>query len=235
MSMRRGSGRSWIGRLGPRRDERGTSLVLVLAAMVILSLMVPAMLAMTGTGLAITRPVLEDRVGVYAATSALEAAVARGLTDLDIGAPGATCLTTETTINDLEVTVDCENPPFPEDGCFTVDRFVTFRASVRRPGTTRVLMSASNEVAYRFDPSGTPRVEVRQYSSDRSAPVTTVPEASCHGDEPPSTTTTTTVVPSSTTTTTIAPTTTTTTTTIPKPPPLHVAWTRISASGNTDN
>lgn len=187
--------------------------MMVLAFIAVLSLLVPALLTLTGTGLHITRPVIEDRVEMYAATSALDAAIANGRVDPDIGAAGAPCPSRVLRVNGLDVTVECDNPPVPDDGCHTVDRFVVFRAEVRRPGSAEVLATVTNEVVYRFDPSGRPRTEVRQYSNNPAAPVTTVPIPSCRDDVPPPTTTTTTTMPPTTTTTTMPPTTTSTTTT----------------------
>lgn len=197
-----------------RRDERGSSLVLVLATLTILSLMVPALLTLTGTGLLITRPIVEDRVAVYAATSALDAVMTNGRINLDIGTAGAPCPSRVLTVNGLEVTVDCENPPFPEDGHHTIDRFVTFTATVHRPNTTKVLASMSSEVVYRFDPAGPPRVEVRQFSSNPTEPETTTTTTPV---------TTTTTAPVTTTTTAPETTTTSTTTTVPATPVLVIS------------
>ena len=57
------------------RDERGASLMLVLAVVMFLALVVPAILVLTATGSRATLPVIRDRHAQYAATSGLDAAI----------------------------------------------------------------------------------------------------------------------------------------------------------------
>ncbi|HTO00300.1 MAG TPA: hypothetical protein VL068_06455 [Microthrixaceae bacterium] len=229
----------WIDRWNGHRGENGSSLVLVLGLVTILSLLVPALLTMADTGLRITSPVVRDRAEIYAATSALEAAIAIGRGDDSIGAQGATCPSQTLQISGFEVTVECQGPALSQEGCHYFDRFATYFAEVRELGKSEVLFASSAEVAYRFDPTGAPTVEVRQFTSHASAPVTTVPVPSCHGTPPSTTTTTmppttsttsttTTTTPPSTTSSTTSTSTTTTTTSSTVPPStiaMYVEWT----------
>ncbi len=206
-----------------RRDQTGASLVLVLALIAFLALVVPAVLGLVALGPRITKPVLEDRRELYAASSAIDAAVELGRTQPDVGVPGGPCPTQEMTIDSLDVTVACRQHASPGNGCLFLDRFVNFTADVRNPGNSTVIARAATEVVYRFDLYALPKVEIRQWTPnadpstdiDIVPPVTTLPLPDCNSTT--SSTTTTTLVPttSTSTTTTTTPTTTTTSTTLP--------------------
>lgn len=195
------------------RGQAGSSLLLVLGLTAALGVLIPALLTLTGTGLRVTSHVVADRAEVYAATSALEAAIANGWTDESVGTIGGSCADLVVPISGFNVTVKCLTYQPAGDGCRSVDRFATYLAEVRSSGESEVLYRSSSEVAYRFDPNGAPKVEVRQFVSSTSGPVTTQPLSFC--SSPSSTTTTSTTAPTTTTTSTTTTTTSTTTTTAP--------------------
>ncbi len=197
-----------------RRGQSGASLVLVLAVVAFLALLVPAVLGMVALGPRITKPVLEDRRELYAASSAIDAAVELGRTNADVAVPGGPCPTQVLDIDGLQVTVTCERHSFPDNGCLYLDRFARYTAEVTEPGETEVLARTSTEVVYRFHLDSDPTVEVRQWDPDATGPVPTTALPAC---STASTTTT------STTTTTTEPTTTTTASTTTVPPTTTVA------------
>lgn len=197
------------------RGQSGASLVLVLAVVAFLALLVPAVLGMVALGPRITKPVLEDRRELYAASSAIDAAVELGRSNPDIAVPGGPCPTQVLDIDGLRVTVTCDwDQNFPSNGCLYLDRFATYTAEVIEPGQSEVLARTSAEVVYRFHLDSDPTVEIRQWDPDATGPVTTTPLPEC---STASTTTT------STTTTTTVPTTTTTASTTTIPPTTTVA------------
>lgn len=203
-----------MSRRTARRGQRGASLVVVLALVTFMALLVPAVLGLVAVGARVTGPVIDDRRELYAASSAIDAAVELARTQPDVGVPGGPCPTQVLEIDSLEVTVICQQHAVPETGCLFLDRFVTYTAEVRRPGETEVLTRAAAEVAYRFDLDAPATVEIRQWRPDASGPVTTLPLPDCTVTT--TTTTTSTLVPTSTTTSTTSTTTTsTTTTTVP--------------------
>ena len=58
----------------------------------------PAVLGLALTGSKVTVPVVEDRKELYAASSAIDAAVQLGVEDADVGVPGGPCPESVTTI-----------------------------------------------------------------------------------------------------------------------------------------
>jgi hypothetical protein len=196
------------------RNQSGASLVLVLAVVGFLGVLVPAILGMVALGPRITKPVLDDRRELYAASSAIDAAVELGRTNADVAVPGGPCPTQVLDIDGLQVTVACQQHAFPDDGCLYLDRFVTYTAEVRKPGDAAVLARTGAEVVYRFHLDSDPTVEIRQWDPNATGPVPTTTLPRC---TTASTTTT------STTTTTTAPTTTTTASTTTIPPTTTVA------------
>ncbi|UDY37314.1 hypothetical protein [Dermatobacter hominis] len=197
-----------------RPGQSGASLVLVLAVVTFLGILVPAILGLVALGPRITKPVVDDRRELYAASSAIDAAVELGRTNPDVAVPGGPCPTQVLDIDGLEVTVACQQHAFPDDGCLYLDRFVTYTAEVRKPGEAPVIARTGAEVAYRFHLDSDPTVEVRQWDPNATGPVSTTTLPRC---STASTTTT------STTTTTTAPTTTTTASTTTIPPTTTVA------------
>ena len=196
------------------RNQSGASLVLVLAVVGFLGVLVPAILGMVALGPRITKPVLDDRRELYAASSAIDAAVELGRTNADVAVPGGPCPTQVLDIDGLQVTVACQQHAFPDDGCLYLDRFVTYTAEVRKPGDAAVLARTGAEVVYRFHLDSDPTVEIRQWDPNATGPVPTTTLPRC---TTASTTTT------STTTTTTTPTTTTTASTTTIPPTTTVA------------
>lgn len=173
----------------PRRDDqRGASLIIVLALVAFLGLLLPAVLGLAFTGIQVTRVAAEDRRETYAGTSAIEAAVALAQDDLDVGDPRGVCPELSVPVDGLEVTVECHRHPPPPPDCYYLDRFVSYVAEVRRPADPTVLATVSAEVAYRFDP---PTVEVRQWNPDATGPPSTAPLPPCDGGATTTTTTTT--------------------------------------------
>ena len=187
-----------------RRDERGASLVLVLALIAFLAVMVPAVLGLVTTGSKVSQPVLEDRRALYAANSALDAAIQQGRINDDVGRAGAVCPEQTLEVDGMAVTVNCEAGTRWCD----LDRTVSYTAVVRDPGPpSTVLGTATADVVFRFSLASEPPVEVRQWDSGADAPATTTTLAPCDTDPtlPPESTTT---LPPESTTTTSAPTTT---------------------------
>src|SRR3954465_11004875 len=93
------------------RGQRGASLIIVMAFMVLLAAIVPALLGLASTGLAVTKPVVADRRELYAATSAVEAAIQLGNIDPDVGVPGGPCPNTSTEVDGFVVDVECRAHP----------------------------------------------------------------------------------------------------------------------------
>lgn len=183
--------RASLGGCRPRRrfrrarSQSGASLVLVLALVTFMGLLVPAILGLVSLGPRITKPVLDDRRELYAASSAIDAAVELGRTQPDVGVPGGPCPTQNLTIDSLDVTVQCQQHAYPDDGCLYLDRFVNYTAEVRRPGDATVLARAASEVVYRFDLYALPKVEIRQWTPNAGGPVTTLPLPPCDPIDPP--------------------------------------------------
>lgn len=176
-----------------RRGQQGASLVLVLGLIVFLALIVPAVLGLVTTGLTTTGPVREDRRALYAANSALDAAIQQGRVNDDVGRVGADCPQQTLEIDGLHVDVTCE---YGTRWC-DLDRSVAYTAVVRDPGPPpTVLGTATADVVFRFSLDGAQPVEVRQWDSGAEAPATTTTLPPCDGIAP---TTTTTVPPTSTT------------------------------------
>lgn len=201
----------------PGRGQRGASLILVLALVAFLGIIVPALLGMALTGSRATEPVVEDRKELYAASSAIDAAVQLGVEDTDVGVPGGPCPESVTTIDGFEVTVSCTQHAQPDDGCRFLDRFVTFTAEARKASGGAVVGTMYADVVYRFSTSGDPTVEVRRWTSDgdvaSTLSTTTLPSCGTTTTTMPTTTTTSTTTTTTTTTTVPGPTTTTSTTT----------------------
>ena len=167
--------------------------MLVLALVAFLGVIVPAVLGLALTGSKVTVPVVEDRRELYAASSAIDAALQLGVEDPDVGVPGGPCPDLVTTIDGIEVTVTCAQHAVPDDGCRYLDRFVTFVAEAREPSQAAVLGTVYADVVYRFDVAGSPAVEVRRWSSD-DAVAATLSTTSLPPCSTTTTTTTTTIV-----------------------------------------
>jgi len=216
------------------RGQAGASLVLVLALILFLGILVPAILGLVALGPRITKPVRDDRRELYAASSAIDAAVELGRMNPDVAVPGGPCPEQVLQIDSLEVTVACQQHAFPDDGCLYLDRFVTYTAEVREPGQAAVIARTSAEIAYRFHLDSDPTVEVRQWNPDASGavPTTELPDCSTVSTTTTSTTTTSTT---STTTTTASTTTIAPTTTAPPSTAIYTRWlapTTTTSGGN---
>jgi hypothetical protein len=200
-------------------DEQGASLVLVLALIGFLALLLPAILGLVSTGSRVTVPVTEDRRALYAANSALDAAVAQALQDPYMGRAG-NCPTQQLRIEEFDVSIGCQ----PVTRMCDLDRLVYYTATVSEQGGTLTRATAAAEVAYRYQPDLTQRTEVRRWNPDATAPITASTLPPCPVGA--STTTTSSTVPEQTTTTTIpeATTTTTSTTTTTTPTSVLAEW-----------
>lgn len=174
------------------RGQTGASLALVLALIAFLSLLVPAVLGLAFTGSRVTIPVKEDRRETYAASSAIDAAVALGRQNADVGVPGGPCPDQTLSIDGLDVTVHCSQHDPPADLCVYLDRFVTYTAEVRKPGDTAVIARSTAEVVFRFNLDGPPTPEIRQFTPELTGSVTTLPLPPCAATTTSSTSTTTT-------------------------------------------
>ena len=205
------------------RGQAGATLVLVLGLMLFLGILVPAIIGLVALGPRVTKPVREDRRELYAASSAIDAAVELGRQRPDVAVPGGPCPDQVLEIDALEVTVACQQHAFPDDGCLYLDRFVTYTAEVREPGEPAVIARTSAEVVYRFHLDSDPTVEVRQWNPDAAGAVPTTELPACSTVSTPTTTPSTTTTASTTTTTasttTIAP-----TTTVAPSSAIYTAW-----------
>lgn len=178
-----------------RRDERGASLILVLALVAFLALLLPAVFRLVVTGSKVTPPVRENRREVYAASSALDAAIALGRHDPDIGVPGGKCPSQKLEVDGFHVSVTAACPALTGAGewCF-IDRFASYSATVTdaddQPAATAVA-----EVVYRWDKGGW-ITEVHKWNPEASGPLPPATLPSCpSGTTTTSTTTTTTPEP----------------------------------------
>lgn len=193
------------------RSQSGASLVVVLAFVVFVSAIVPAVLGMSITGLRISGSSTEQRNELYAAASAVEVAIAAGTSDPTVGAFEKECSDTHVALDDLDVLVSCQGYPKQAEGCGKGARVVGYLAQVSRPGTSEVLTQLSAEVVYQPDPDGAQSAVVSQWDTNsRELPKFGV--TACNFEV--TTTTSTTIAPTSTTSTvvttsTVAPTTTT--------------------------
>jgi hypothetical protein len=219
------------------RGQRGASLILVLTLVAFLGIIVPALLGMALTGSRATEPVVEDRKELYAASSAIDAAVQLGVEDTDVGVPGGPCPESVTNIDGFEVTVTCEQHDQPDDGCRYLDRFVTFTAEARKISGGGVPGTMYADVVYRFSTSGDPTVEVRRWTSDgdvaSTLSTTTLP--SCGATTTTAPTTTTTSTTTTTTTTVPGPTTTTSTTTTAPAGSAFTLWEDVQSAERQGN
>lgn len=163
------------------RNQRGASLILVLALTAFLALLLPAILGLVATGSKLTVPVIENRREVYAASSALDAAIQLGRRNPDIGMPGGECPSQDITIDGFYVNVSAACPQrtgTQADWCHA-DRFVAYTAEVKDGLTGPTLTMATAEVAFRFDPRRSWRVEVRRWNPSASTPTTAASLPSC--------------------------------------------------------
>ncbi len=186
------------------RGQSGASLVMVLAFVAFVSAVVPAVLAMSVTGLRITGSSTEARNELYAAGSAIELAIAAGTADESVGVAGEACPDTAITINGLAVVVSCMGQKVAAGSCHAEDRVTGYLAEVRKPGAPEVLASIASEVYFQKDAKGVWHPVVAQWDATADKMLT---PGSPPCDAPA---TTTTVVPTTTTTTTTVPTTTST-------------------------
>ena len=177
------------------RTERGSSLVLVLVVILFLAAMLPAILGLVFTGSRVTQVEIRDRREVYAAMSALDAAVQLGRSEPDIGVPGGACPEQRLSIDGFEAVVTPTCPPITAaaEWCYA-DRFASYTIEVRSP-EGEVVATTTSEVVYRFDPDVPWTAEVRQVDPSASGPATTTTLPACPGgaSAPPTTSTSTTV------------------------------------------
>jgi hypothetical protein len=175
--------------------QRGASLIIVLALVLFLGALVPAVLGLVLTGSKVTVPVIENRREVYAASSALDAAIQLGRHDADIGVPGGKCPEQDLVVDgySVKVTAECIALSAEAEWCF-LDRFVSYTAVVSDPANDEVV-TATAEVAYRFDPQEPWRTEVFRWSPQAGGPATTTTLPPCADGGPPPESTTTTTTP----------------------------------------
>lgn len=193
-----------LRRLRTNRGQRGASLILVLALTTFLFILVPSVLNLATTGSRVTPPVVKDRRALYAATSAIDAAVQFGQQETYLGTPvSGFCPDLDVLeIDEFDVVVDCTMPPVPTlsngDPCpylgtVFANRYVTFVAKVLNPDwdaandppDEEFLQggTAGADVVYRDD---TGQVEVRRFSNDAvRAPTFRPPDYVCSVDPPP--------------------------------------------------
>jgi hypothetical protein len=170
--------RPWSHRTG----QRGASLVIVLVLTTVMFILVPVLLRMVTTGTLFTPKVVDDRVELYAVTSAIDAAIQRGVEDLEIGdLIDRQCPSSQVEVNGFVVDVACQMHAADQvpEGCFYRDRMIVLYADVQGSNAT-----ARADVIYRF---GSGRVEVHRWTNDAVVtPTTTMPSLpDCNAPPPP--------------------------------------------------
>lgn len=195
-----------------RHDERGASLIMVLALVAFLAIMLPAILGLALTGSRVTMPVKGDRRAQYVADSALDAAINQGRQDW-VGRPGQDCPSQTLNLESLEAEVTCQSVTRWCD----LDRSITYAAVVTDPSSDDVVARANAEVVFRYVIGSTePTVEVRKWDVDAPAPLVTSTLPACPVNGAPTTTSTApTSTTSTSTTSTTTPATTTSSTSVP--------------------
>ena len=193
-----------------RRDQRGASLVVVLALIAFLAIMLPAILGIALTGSKVTQSAIDDRHAQYVANSALDAAIQQGRQDW-VGRPGTSCPEQTLEMEGLHASVTCE---YTTRWC-DLDRSIVYSAVVTDPSAPSVqLVRANAAVVFKSDPlAAAPVPQVYRWDPDATAKLSTSTTVACPGGGPGPT------VPPVTTTTSTT-TTTTTTTTVPVGPML---------------
>lgn len=211
-------------RTSRRRGQAGASLVVVLAFMVFVSTIVPAILGLAITGLRVSAESAQQRDEMYATESAIELAVAAAVQSPAQGARSG-CEEMSLVVDGLSVEVTCEGHPELAATCGPDSRVIGYLARTTdegRSGSTSALVvfqdrkGEQEATVVRWD------AEARELPRPASTPcdwpeaaTTTAKPTTTTTVKPTTTTTTTTVKP--TTTTTAKPTTTTTTTTTTAP------------------
>ena len=208
------------------RGQSGASLVVVLAFMVFVSILVPAIISMAMVGLAVRASASEESRESYAAASGIEAAT-HLLVSEDSGAANE-CDRTSLIVDGMTVLVDCAEQEVPQGNCREDDRFVALNAVVRSHDGSEDLASVAATVVVPASGEDAGSAVVTRWANgvDGPLPAEAVPcgTATTSTTSVPVVTTTTTTIPAASTTTTSAPVTTTTTsttsttsTTIPEP------------------
>lgn len=221
-----------------KRGQTGASLVVVLAFMVFVSLLVPAILGLTFTGLRVSAESAEQRDVLYAAGSGIELAVAAATAqDPRDSSSAEECSEVSIELDGATVKVACKSHPELAEVCGAGSRLVTYLAeAVRGSQSERVAAQVVYQQRGRalqatvtdWDASASGMTDPDKSACDWPVTTTTAPTTTTTVAPPTTTTTSTTVAPSTTSTTapgtttssTIATTTTTTppttTTTVPR-------------------
>ena len=224
------------------RGQSGASLVVVLAFMVFVSILVPAIISMAMVGLAVRASASEEARESYAAASGIEAAT-HLLVSEDSGAANE-CDRTSLIVDGMTVLVDCAEQEVPQGNCREDDRFVALNAVVRSHDGSEDLASVAATVVIPAsgDDSGAAVVTRWANGVEGPLPADAVPcgTATTSTTSVPVVTTTTTIPVTSTTTTSAPPTTTTTSTTsttsttIPEPT-VRAWWQQASSELRSGN
>ena len=223
------------------RGQSGASLVVVLAFMVFVSILVPAIISMAMVGLAVRASASEEARESYAAASGIEAAT-HLLVSEDSGAANE-CDRTSLIVDGMTVLVDCAEQEVPQGNCREDDRFVALNAVVRSHDGSEDLASVAATVVVPASGEDAGSAVVTRWANgvDGPLPAEAVPcgTATTSTTSVPVVTTTTTIPVTSTTTTSAPPTTTTSTTsttstTIPEPT-VRAWWQQASSELRSGN
>ena len=223
------------------RGQSGASLVVVLAFMVFVSILVPAIISMAMVGLAVRASASEESRESYAAASGIEAAT-HLLVSEDSGAANE-CDRTSLIVDGMTVLVDCAEQEVPQGNCREDDRFVALNAVVRSHDGSEDLASVAATVVVPASGEDAGSAVVTRWANgvDGPLPAEAVPcgTATTSTTSVPVVTTTTTIPVTSTTTTSAPPTTTTSTTsttstTIPEPT-VRAWWQQASSELRSGN
>ena len=223
------------------RGQSGASLVVVLAFMVFVSILVPAIISMAMIGLAVRASASAEARESYAAASGIEAAT-HLLVSEDSGAANE-CDRTSLIVDGMTVLVDCAEQEVPQGNCREDDRFVALNAVVRSHDGSEDLASVAATVVVPASGEDAGSAVVTRWANgvDGPLPAEAVPcgTATTSTTSVPVVTTTTTIPVTSTTTTSAPPTTTTSTTsttstTIPEPT-VRAWWQQASSELRSGN
>lgn len=225
------------------RGQQGASLVVVLAFMVFVSAIVPAILGLSFTGLRVAGAGAQQRDLLYAAGSGIEIAVAAAQHDVSDGATGADCVEHSLEMDAGSVEVECRAYPAIAHRCGKGARVVAYFSDARGPSGSA---GVAAQVVYQVI-DGAQRATVTNWVSSAAGlsepdesvcdwPTTTSVATTTTTTPPTTTSTTTTTTPAttSTSTTTTSSTTTSTSTTTTSPAPRATLTSRWASVRTVD-
>lgn len=141
----------------PRQGQSGASLMIALALLLLLGIVIPAVVGLAYAGAKATQVSVEDRSGLYAATSAVESAIQYGRLTQWVGRFGAPCPDITVDVDGADPTVSCVGSTGP----FDLDRTVTYSGTAGG----RAVVTATVRYGDGSAGSGAPSVTVLSWSS----------------------------------------------------------------------